>query len=74
MGGKSGVKRDREIAFRAEHVGIRTYKISLDADLRPGEFGFFMGTGEAVATSGGRGGSRAGGSAAGRIYDFSVPE
>jgi hypothetical protein len=74
MGGKSGVKRDREIAFRAEHVGIRTYKISLDAGLKPGEFGFFMGTGEAVATSGGRGGSRAGGSTAGRIYDFSVPE
>jgi hypothetical protein len=73
-GGKSGVKRDKEIVFTAEHVGIRTYKITLDGDLKPGEFGFFMGTGESVATSGGRAGSRAGGSAAGRIYDFSVPE
>jgi hypothetical protein len=73
-GGKSGVKRDKEITFKAEHVGIRTYKLTLDADLRPGEYGFFMGTGEQVATSGGRAGSRAGGSTSGRIYDFSVPE
>jgi hypothetical protein len=73
-GGKSGVKRDKELVFNAEHVGIRTYKLTLDADLKPGEFGFFMGTGSEVATNGGRGGSRAGGSATGRIYDFSIPE
>jgi hypothetical protein len=73
-GGKSGVKRDKEIGFKAEHVGIRTYKLTLDSDLKPGEYGFFMGTGEQVATSGGRAGSRAGGSTTGRIYDFSVPE
>ena len=30
-GGKSGVKRDKEIAFTAEHAGIRTYKIKIDA-------------------------------------------
>ncbi|HWZ01016.1 MAG TPA: hypothetical protein VNX17_08050, partial [Edaphobacter sp.] len=30
-GGKSGVKRDKEVAFTAEHAGIRTYKIKLDA-------------------------------------------
>ena len=30
-GGKSGVKRDKEIAFTAEHAGIRTYKLKLAA-------------------------------------------
>jgi len=73
-GGKSGVKRDKEVPFKADHVGIRTYKITLDADLRPGEYGFFMGTGQSNTMSGPRGGNRSGGSATGRIYDFSLPE
>src|ERR1700758_1382575 len=43
-GGKSGVKRDKEIAFTAEHAGIRTYKLKIDAALKPGgEYAFFMG-------------------------------
>jgi len=73
-GGKSGVKRDKEVPVKAEHVGLRTYRISLDEELKPGEYGFFMGTGQSATMSGARGGNRSGGLAAGRIYDFSVPE
>ncbi len=73
-GGKSGVKRDKELSTKAEHVGIRTYKVTLDEELKPGEYGFFMGTSQASTMSGARGGNRSGGAAAGRIYDFSVPE
>jgi hypothetical protein len=36
-GGKSGVKRDKEVPVKAEHVGLRTYRISLDEELKPGE-------------------------------------
>jgi len=73
-GGKSGVKRDKEVPITAEHVGIRTYRITLDADLKPGEYAFFMGTGQSNTMSGARGGNRSGGFASGRIYDFSIPE
>jgi hypothetical protein len=71
-GGKAGVKSDKEITFAAEHVGIRIYKVTLDQDLKAGEYAFFMSTGEQVSgTTGGRG---TGGAATGRIYDFSIPE
>lgn len=73
-GGKSGVKKDKELTFQSEHAGIRTYKLTLDADLHPGEYAFFMGTGQTNTMSGARGGNRSGGAATGRIYDFSVPE
>lgn len=74
-GGKSGVKRDKVVAFHAEHVGIRIYKLTLDSDLRPGEYAFFLGTSSQSNMSGGNMGSaRSGGSAGGRIYDFSIPE
>ena len=74
-GGKSGVKRDKEVAFTAEHAGIRTYKIKLDAAMKPGEYAFFMGTGQQATMAGGStGGARSGGAAAGRVYDFRVPE
>jgi hypothetical protein len=73
-GGKSGVKQDKELSFKSEHVGLRTYRISLDQELKPGEYGFFMGTGQAATMSGARGGNRSGGLASGRIYDFSIPE
>jgi hypothetical protein len=74
-GGKAGVKTDKEVPFRAEHVGIRMYKVKLDEDMRPGEYGFFLGTGTQANMSGGNMGSaRSGGSAGGRIYDFSIPE
>jgi hypothetical protein len=74
-GGKSGVKRDKEIACTAEHVGIRTYRIKLATDMKPGEYAFFMGTGQQSTMAGGSsGGSRSGGMAAGRVYDFRIPE
>ncbi|WP_353063881.1 hypothetical protein RBB77_21885 [Tunturibacter psychrotolerans] len=74
-GGKSGVKRDKEVAFTAEHAGIRTYKIKLDAAIKPGEYAFFMGTGQQATMAGGStGGARSGGAAAGRVYDFRIPE
>jgi hypothetical protein len=73
-GGKSGVKRDKEVAFHAEHVAIRMYKLTLDGDLKAGEYGFFMGTGQANTMSGAMGGNRSGGAASGRVYDFSVPD
>jgi hypothetical protein len=73
-GGKSGVKRDKEVPFNAEHVGIRTYRINLDAELKPGSYAFFMGTGQSATMSGAKGGNRSGGVASGRIYDFDVPE
>jgi hypothetical protein len=74
-GGKSGVKKDKEIPYHAEHVGIRVYKVTVDSDLKVGEYGFFLGTGAQSNMSGGNMGSaRSGGSASGRIYDFSIPE
>jgi hypothetical protein len=74
-GGKSGVKRDKEIAFTAEHAGVRTYKVKVDAAMKPGEYAFFMGTGQQATMAGGStGGARSGGAAAGRVYDFRIPE
>ena len=73
-GGKSGVQKDKEIPFHAEHLGIRVYKLTLDNALKPGEYGFFMGTGISQTMTPSRGGSRSGGAASGRIYDFTIPE
>jgi len=74
-GGKSGVKREKEVAFTAEHAGIRTYKLKLAADMKPGEYAFFMGTGQQATMAGGSsGGARSGGAASGRVYDFRIPE
>jgi hypothetical protein len=73
-GGKSGVQRDKEVPFKADHMGIRMYKITLSEDLKPGQYAFFMGTGQSAMMSGARGGNRSGGVASGRIYDFSIPE
>jgi hypothetical protein len=73
-GGKAGVQRDKEIPFKADHVGIRIYRITLNDDLKPGQYAFFMGTGQAATMSGARGGNRSGGVASGRIFDFGIPE
>lgn len=70
-GGRAGVKSDKEISYEAEHVGIRTYKVTLRQDLKPGEYAFFMATGQQVSGTEGRG---TGGAATGRIYDFSLLE
>jgi hypothetical protein len=72
-GGKSGVKQDKEVGVSSEHVGIRMYKLTV-GDLKAGEYGFFMGTGQGNTMAGARGGNRSGGSASGRIYDFSILE
>lgn len=74
FGGRSGVERDREVPFKAEHVGIRIYKVSLNSVLRPGEYAFFMGTGQQSATAGELAGKGAGGAATGRVFDFTIPE
>ena len=73
-GGKSGVKRDKEIPYKAEHAAIRTYRITLSEDLKPGEYAFFMGTGQQSMMSSSTVSSTSGGSAAGRIYDFTIPD
>jgi hypothetical protein len=73
-GGKSGVKRDVQIPYTSEHVAIRTYKVTLASDLKPGEYAFFMGTGNQADMSAGRVSSSSGGNAGGRVYDFSIPE
>ena len=73
-GGKSGVKKDKEVPFKSEHVGIRMYKITLSDDLKPGEYAFFMGTGAQSNMTSGAASPGTGGSASGRVFDFSVPE
>ena len=73
-GGKSGVQHDKEVPFKAEHVGLRTYKINLSEELKPGPYGFFMGTGQAATMASATGRARSGGLASGRIYDFDIPE
>lgn len=73
-GGKSGVKKDKEVQFTSEHVGIRTYKITLSEDLKPGEYAFFMGTGAQANMASRTGSASSGGNASGRVYDFSIPE
>ena len=74
LGGTSGVERDKEIPFKSDHVGIRIYKVLLNSDLKPGEYAFFMGTGQQSATAGQMAGKGAGGATVGRIYDFTIPE
>src|SRR5579862_7320224 len=74
-GGKSGVQKDKQIPFSAEHIGIRMYKITLSNEaLRPGEYAFFMGTGQSNTMAGAHGGNRSGGAASGRVWDFTIPE
>lgn len=73
-GGKSGVKQDKEVAVTSEHVGIRMYKLTVAGDLPVGEYGFFMGTGQANTMAGAKGGNRSGGAASGRIWDFAILE
>jgi hypothetical protein len=72
--GKIGVKSDKRIAVKDEHIALRTYRISLESDLKPGEYAFFMGTGQMTGTTGGRGGMGSGGSTSGRVYDFTIPD
>jgi hypothetical protein len=59
-GGKSGVQRDKEVPFKADHIGIRVYRITLNEDLKPGQYAFFMGTGQSAMMSGARVGEETG--------------
>ena len=68
------MKRDKEIPFRSEHVAVRTYRITLEEALKPGEYAFFMGTGESPMMSSSSVATTSGGSASGRIYDFTIPD
>lgn len=72
VGGKSGVRTDKMRPFSYERVAARTYKVTLDEDLPGGEWGFFMGTGQSMALSGG--GGPTGGTSQGRMYDFAIPK
>ena len=74
LGGTSGVVREKEIAFKADHIGIRIYRVFLSSELKPGEYAFFMGTGQQSATAGQMAGKGAGGATTGRVYDFTIPE
>lgn len=74
LGGASGPERDREVPFKSDHVGIRMYRIVLSSDLKPGEYAFFMGTGQQSATAGSMAGKGTGGAATGRVYDFTIPD
>lgn len=56
---------------RLQNVGLFVECKALSQDLKPGEYGFFMATGQQVNRTEGRG---TGGAATGRIYDFSFPE
>jgi hypothetical protein len=73
-GGKAGLKSGKEIPFHAEHSGIRIYRLVLEQDLDPGEYAFFMATGQQVGSTGASRGQGTGGTITGRIYDFSMPE
>jgi hypothetical protein len=70
VGGKSGVRESNMRSFKADRVALRTYKITLDQELKPGEYGFFMATGQAMAMGNGE----TGGNAQGRIFDFTIPD
>ena len=69
-GGKSGVRESNMRGFDFEHIATRTFKVTLTQELKPGEYGFFMATGQSMAMGNGT----EGGNAQGRIYDFRVVE
>ncbi len=69
-GGKSGLRESNMRGFDFEQIAPRTFKLTLVETLKPGEYGFFMATGQAMAM----GNNTEGGNAQGRIYDFSIPQ
>ena len=73
-GGKYGMQKDKVVPVKAEHVGIRMYRVTIEEDLKAGPYAFFMATGQSATMSGARGGNRSGGQAAGRVYDFDIPQ
>ncbi|HXZ26998.1 MAG TPA: hypothetical protein VEG08_03255 [Terriglobales bacterium] len=69
-GGKSGLRESNMRGFDFVQIAPRTFKLTLVQELKPGEYGFFMGTGQALAMGNGT----EGGNAQGRIYDFQIPQ
>lgn len=65
-GSKSGVMDKDMIPFSYDQVAPYVYKITPDADLPPGEYGFLF------ALVGGAGPGLSGGVAGARVFDFSV--
>jgi hypothetical protein len=63
-GGKSVIKKEDEMPFKSESASAGTYKITLDASLKPGEYTFLMSRG---AISNMR-------NPVDKIYDFTVTE
>lgn len=72
-GGTTGVKKEDKIPFKSERADPQSYKITFDADLKPGEYAFLLNNG-GMATGGMTFGGMLIGNPADRIYDFSVPE
>jgi hypothetical protein len=69
-GQKSGLREGNMKGFTSERVANRMYKVTITEPLKGGEYGFFMGTGQQMAMND----KEAGGSAQGRMYDFSIPQ
>ncbi len=69
-GQKSGLREGNMKGFTAERIAPRTYKVTLTEPLKPGEYGFFMGTGQQMALND----KEAAGSSQGRMYDFSIAD
>lgn len=54
-------KKDKEIPYKAEHVGVRAHKIMFESELAPGEYAFFMGTSQQATMASGGGSTPSGG-------------
>lgn len=65
-GSKTGVMDKDQVPFSYEQVAPNAYKITPDADLKPGEYGFLF------ALVGGAGPGLSGGVAGARVFDFTV--
>lgn len=70
-GGKSGTKDSKRQGFEFERVAARTYKLVINDELKPGEYGLFYQSGSAIA---GTGHDQMAGAAQGRIFDFTIPQ
>jgi hypothetical protein len=70
-GGKAGTKEGKHQGFEYERIAARTYKLTLVDELKPGEYGLFFQSGQAIA---GTGKDQMSGAAQGRIFDFSISQ
>jgi hypothetical protein len=70
-GGKSGTKDSKRQGFEFQRLAARTYKLEINDDLKPGEYGLFYQSGSAIA---GTGHDQMAGAAQGRIFDFTIPQ